>query len=86
MNPEKLLDEVSNLLADAHRIGLVTAHLCFFKNKLFVGHPEHTRAAHRIFLPLNFNHIVNGLTQDEWNRLSIKLCYFFERDKKCEKI
>jgi len=85
MNPESLINTVSELMEYARSIGLTRVHLCFWQGKLQICDPAHTTKRHTVFIVLDRRHLSSGLSSDEWNHLKAKLIHFFKERDLCPK-
>lgn len=85
MNPEALLNHVTELMDYARSIGLTRVHLCFWQGKLDLLHPAHTTERHTVFTVIAGKQLYEGLTPNEWDHLSAKLLHFFKERNLCPK-
>jgi len=77
MNPETVIFEAAEAIAQAYSLGLIRGHLCWWDGKLSVHQRRHTSDQHKIFMHLDPTHFSEGLSSPEWEKLKQDLLTFF---------
>lgn len=81
MNPEQLLLEIEDLMEQARRIGIQSAHLCHYDYSLAIRRADHSKVPHPVLYKFTRRELYEGLTPKQWNELSRKVLNF-EKDQR----
>lgn len=85
MNPENLLSEVEKCIAERPMSYVSQWVICWHENKFKCLPARVVKDDGNIFGRFHYDDLINGLTVDQWNRLSKRIAEFFEKEKLCQK-
>lgn len=85
MNPEELLVLVQGLIENRLSGLDQCAHLCHWDGELRLMSTNHTGEPHPVFMNFGSPELINGLTNQQWDKLLFSLSHFYTRRNQCPK-